>query len=50
LMAKDQNFGVQCSTRPEQPGHKAPNQRAKIDHRTEYHPIRRQRPAALGLR
>jgi hypothetical protein len=50
LMAKDENFGVQCSTRPEQPGHKAPNQRAKIDHRTEYHPIRRQRPAALGLR
>src|SRR5215831_4351423 len=22
-MAKDENFGVQCSTRPEQPGHKA---------------------------
>jgi hypothetical protein len=49
-MAKDENFGVQGSTRPEQPGQKPSNQPAKIDHRNEYHPIRRQRPAALGLR
>ena len=49
LMTKDENFGLQPSARPERPGHKAPNQPAEIDHRTEYHPIRRQRPDAFGF-
>ena len=34
---------------PEQPGHKAPNQPEEVDHRTEYHPIRRYRPADFGF-
>jgi len=50
LMTNDENFGLQRSARPEQPGHKAPNQPAEIDHRTEYRLLRWQRPAALGLR
>jgi hypothetical protein len=41
LMTKDGNFSVQCSAKPEQPGHYAPNQSAEIADRTEYQPIRR---------
>ena len=50
LMTKDENFSVQRSARPEQPGHNVPNQSAEIAHRTEYHPIRGRRSAVLGLR
>jgi len=45
LMTKNENFSVQRSARPEQPGHKAPNQPADIAHNIEYHPIRRRSSA-----
>jgi len=48
-MTEDENFGVQRSAGPEQPGHNAPDQPAEIDHRIECHPIRPPRPAGLGL-
>jgi hypothetical protein len=48
MMTKDEDFSVQCGPRPEQPGHNLPNQFAEIAHRTEYHPIRPPRSAALG--
>src|SRR6516162_9022309 len=49
LMTKDQNFRLQRRAGPEQPGHKAPNQPEEVDHRTQYHPIRRYRPADFGF-
>jgi hypothetical protein len=42
---KNENFSVQRSARPEQPGHKAPNQPTDIAHNIEYHPIRRRSSA-----
>ena len=45
LMTKNENFSVQRSARPEQPGHKAPNQPTDIAHNIEYHPIRRRSSA-----
>jgi hypothetical protein len=50
LMTKDENFSVQSSPRPEQPGHNTPNRSAAIAHGMEYHPIRAPWSAALGLR
>jgi hypothetical protein len=44
-MTKNENFSVQRSARPEQPGHKAPNQPTDIAHNIEYHPIRRRSSA-----
>ena len=36
-------------TSPPQPGHQAPKQPEEVDHRTQYHPIRRYRPAHFGF-
>jgi hypothetical protein len=41
LMAKDENFGLQRCTRPQQPGHCGPDQLEEITHRDDYHQIRR---------
>jgi hypothetical protein len=49
LMPKHENFGFQRSTRSEQSDQRVPDQ-AKIAHRSNYRPIRRRQPAALGLR
>src|SRR6516165_991689 len=49
LMAKNENFGLQRCAGPEQPGHEAPKQPEEVDHRTQYHPIRRYRPAHFGF-
>jgi hypothetical protein len=49
LMAKNENFGLQRRAGPEQPGHEAPKQPEEVDHRTQYHPIRRYRPAYFGF-
>jgi hypothetical protein len=40
-MAKDENFGLQRCTRPQQPGHCVPDQLEEITHRGDYQPIRR---------
>src|SRR5262249_27942285 len=40
LMSKDQVFGLQCCARPEESGHRAPNQSAEIAHWSNYQPIR----------
>jgi hypothetical protein len=40
----------QCSPRPEQPDQGAPDQPAKIAHRSNYQPIRGRQSAVLGLR
>jgi hypothetical protein len=50
LMAKDEDFGFQRGPRPEQPDQGAPDQPAKIAHRSDYQPIRERQSAALGLR
>jgi hypothetical protein len=50
LMPKDENFGLQGCTRPEQPGHGVPDQLEEIAHRRDYRPIRRRSTAVLGLR
>jgi hypothetical protein len=49
LMAKNENFGLQRREGPEQPGHEAPKQPEEVDHPTQYHPIRRYRPAHFGF-
>jgi len=49
LMAKNENFGLQRRAGPEQPGHEAPKRPEEVDHRTQYHPIRRYRPAYFGF-
>src|SRR5262249_34655824 len=40
LMPKYEDFGFQRSPRPEQPDQPAPDQSAKIAHRSDYRPIR----------
>ena len=50
LMSKHKDFGFQRSPRPEQPDQGAPDQPAKIAHRSNYRPIRGRRSAVLGLR
>jgi hypothetical protein len=50
LMAQDKVFGFQRGPRSEQPDQGAPDQSAKIAHRSDYQPIRERQSAALGLR
>jgi hypothetical protein len=50
LMPKDKDFGFQRGPSPEQPDKCAPDQSAKIAHRTDYQPIRERQSAALDLR
>jgi hypothetical protein len=45
LMAKDKVFGFQRGPRPEQPDQSAPDQSAKIAHRSDYQPIRERQSA-----
>ena len=49
-MPKHKEFGFQRSPRPEQPDQAAPDQSAKIAHRSDYRPIRGCQSAVLGLR
>jgi hypothetical protein len=50
LVSKNEDFGFQRSPRPEQPDQGAPDQSAKIAHRSDYQPIRGRQSAVLGLR
>ena len=50
LMPKHKDFDLQRSPRPEQPDQGAPDQPAKIAHRSNYRPIRGRQSAVLGLR
>jgi hypothetical protein len=50
LVSQHQDFGLQCSARPEQSGYGAANQPAEIAHHIDYQPIRGRSSAALGLR
>ena len=50
LVSKNKDFGFQRSTRAEQPNQCAPDQSAKITHRSDYQPIRERQSAVLGLR
>ena len=50
LMAKDKVFGFQRGPWSEHPDQGAPDQSAKIAHRSDYQPIREGQSAALGLR
>jgi hypothetical protein len=45
LMAKDKVFGLQCGPRSEQPDQGAPDQSAKIAHRSDYQPIQERQSA-----
>jgi hypothetical protein len=49
-MPKGENFGLQGCARPEQPGHRIPDQLEEIAHRRDYRPIRRRSTAVAGLR
>jgi hypothetical protein len=49
-MSKNKDFGFQRSPRPEQSDQAAPDQSAKIAHRSDYQPIRERRSVVLGLR
>jgi hypothetical protein len=33
---EDEDFGLQCHPRPEQPGHRTPDLPAETDHRADY--------------
>jgi hypothetical protein len=50
LVSKNEDFGFQPSPRPEQPDQGAPDQSAKIAHRSDYQPVRGRQSAVLGLR
>jgi len=49
-MSKDEDFGLQRGTRPEQTDHGATNQPEEIGHRNDYQPIRSWPSAVFGLR
>ena len=50
LVPKNEDFRFQRSPRPEQPDQGAPDQSAKITHRSDYQSIRGRQSAVLGLR
>jgi hypothetical protein len=47
LVSKNKDFGFQRGPRPEQPDQGAPDQSAKIAHRSDYQPIRERQSAVL---